>query len=307
MSENKRMTHRMPPFRSVEAFVVAARALSFTEAAATLHLTVPAVSRRIQVLETELGVALFERTHRALQLTAAGESYLAHLAPALETIRRASDGLRGETHGHALIVSLPASLAANWLVPRLPAFHAAHSGIEVELRSMNGHNDLDSSHADLAIWPGPGNWSGLRAERLLDMDAYPVCGAEYLARHPELRAVDNLAACPLLAIAGQPEQWPAWLRAAGVSGTARVRQAFDNFHLLYRAAASGLGVALGVDVIVRPYLEQRQLVRPFDVSVKLSRGYYVVSRRNDWTQRPVSTFREWLLGQARGETVGAAN
>ena len=299
------MGHRMPPFKSIEAFVVAARALSFTEAASRLHLTVPAVSRRIQVLETELGVALFERTHRALQLTAAGEAYLTHLAPALETIRRASDGLRDEARGRSLTVSLPASLAANWLVPRLPGFHASHRDVQVELRSMNGHDDLDSSDADLAIWPGPGNWSGLRTERLLDMDAYPVCGADFLARHPELGGAGDLTACPLLGIAGQPEQWPAWLRGAGVAGAARIEQAFDNYHLLYRAAETGLGVALGVDVIVRPYLEQGQLVRPFDVSVKLSKGFYLVCRGSDWTQRPVSTFREWLMAQARGD--GAAN
>jgi LysR family glycine cleavage system transcriptional activator len=299
------MGHRMPPFKAIEAFVVAARTPSFTQAASRLHLTVPAVSRRIQALETELGVALFERTHRALRLTAAGEVYLTHLAPALETIRRASDELRGAPRGRSLTVSLPASLAANWLVPRLPGFHASHDDIDVALRSMNGHTDLGDD-ADLAIWPGPGSWSGLRAERLLDMDAYPVCGADFLARHPELRSVNDLTACPLLGVAGQPEQWPAWLRGAGVAGTASIRQAFDNLHLLYRAAASGLGVALGVDVVVRPYLAQDELVRPFNVSVKLSRGYYVVCRGSDWTQRPISTFREWLMTQARGD-VGAAN
>ena len=299
------MSHRMPPFKAIEAFVVAARALSFTEAASRLHLTVPAVSRRIQTLETELGVTLFERSHRALRLTEAGQSYLAHLAPALETIRRASDGLRGEARGRSLTVCLPASLAANWLMPRLPGFQASHRDVQVELRSMNGHDDLDGSGADLAIWPGPGHWSGLRAERLLDMDAYPVCGADFLARHPALTSVSNLADCSLLGIAGQPEQWPAWLRAAGVAGAARIERTFDNYHLLYRAAEIGLGVALGVDVIVRPYLAQGQLVRPFDVSVKLSRAYYVVCRSSDWTQRPISTFREWLAAQARDDVIAS--
>jgi LysR family glycine cleavage system transcriptional activator len=118
--------------------------------------------------------------------------------------------------------------------------------------------------------------------------------------------VNDLVACPLLGVAGQPEQWPAWLRGAGVAGAVRIRQAFDNFHLLYRAASSGLGVALGVDVIVRPYLEQGQVVRPFDVSVRLSKGYYVVCRGSDWTRHPVSIFREWLMAQARDE-IGAAN
>jgi len=298
------MGKRMPSFKSIEAFVVVARALSFTEAASALHLTVPAVSRRIKNLETELGVSLFHRKPRALQLTEAGESYLSHLAPAIETIRHASDRVRGHSHGHSLKVSLPASLAANWLVPRLPSFHAKHRGIQIELQSMNGCADLDASEADLAVWPGTGDWPGLRAQRLLDMDAYPVCGADFLGAGQPLRSLDDLLQCPLLGIAGQEDFWPEWLRAAGVVGPARVQQVFDNFHLLYQAAASGLGVALGVDVIVGPYLEASQLVRPFDVSFRLTKGYYVVCRSSDWTQRPIGTFRQWLMTQAGGSKTG---
>src|SRR5215469_4314987 len=108
---HRHSAHRLPPFKSIEAFVVAARALSFTEAAATLHLTVPAISRRIQVLESELGVMLFDRTHRTLRLTDAGEAYLARLAPAVDAIRRASDAVREDARGQSLKVTLPASLA----------------------------------------------------------------------------------------------------------------------------------------------------------------------------------------------------
>ena len=88
------MASRYPPFRCIEAFVAAAQALSFTEAASSLRITVPAVSRRIQTLETDLGVRLFRRGHRAVTLTPAGESYLKKLLPALGTIREASDSLR---------------------------------------------------------------------------------------------------------------------------------------------------------------------------------------------------------------------
>src|SRR4030088_1413309 len=284
------MGKRMPPFKSIEAFVVVARALSFTEAASALHLTVPAVSRRIKSLETELGVSLFHRKPPA---------------PRTETIRHASDRVRGHSHGHSLKVSLPASLAANWLVPRLPSFHAAHRGIQIELQSMNGCADLDASEADLAVWPGTGDWPGLRAQRLLDMDVYPVCGADFLGAGQSLRSLDDLLQCPLLGIAGQEDFWPEWLRAAGVVGPARVQQVFDNFHLLYQAAASGLGVALGVDVSVGPYLEASQLVRPFDVSFRLAKGYYVVCRSSDWTQRPIGTFRQWLMTQAGGSKTGS--
>jgi LysR family glycine cleavage system transcriptional activator len=73
--------------------------------------------------------------------------------------------------------------------------------------------------------------------------------------------------------------------------------------MLYRAAASGLGLALGIDAITKPYLDDGQLIQPFGFSRKLIKGYYVVCRNADWTRRPVCTFREWLMLEARDDTT----
>jgi LysR family transcriptional regulator, glycine cleavage system transcriptional activator len=293
------MKARIPPFKSIEAFVVAARSLSFTAAASTLNLTVPAVSRRIQTLEMDLGVALFQRTHRSLKLTDAGEVYVSRLAPAIEGLQRASDCIRTKAGRRSVKVSLPASLAANWLVPRLHRFRAEHEDINFELESTNGTTDFDEKgDVDLAIWLGTGNWPGVRTERLLDVEASPVCRAELLAEDAGLRTEDDVVKFPLLGIMHQHDLWAEWLRSAGIKRPERVSHAFDNFHLLYRAAASGLGIALGIDVIVRPYLDDGQLVLPFNRWCKLTKGYYVVCRSADWTRRPVSTFREWLMTEA---------
>jgi LysR family transcriptional regulator, glycine cleavage system transcriptional activator len=108
---------------------------------------------------------------------------------------------------------------------------------------------------------------------------------------------------PLLGIRGRPELWPEWLHSAGLSHQVRIDKEFDNLHLLYRAAACGLGIALGVDVLVQPYLDDRQLVRPFNSQFRLSNSYYVVCRTADVSRRPISTFRNWLLAQAGGETT----
>src|SRR5258708_16916187 len=103
------MTVRLPPFKSIEAFVVAGQVQSFSAAATMLHITVPAVSRRIQALETELGVRLFDRAARRLTLTQSGESYLFRLAPAIEAIRGASERIRGESRHNSVKVRLPPS------------------------------------------------------------------------------------------------------------------------------------------------------------------------------------------------------
>ncbi len=304
------MISRMPPFKSSEAFVVAARALSFTEAASTLNITVPAVSRRIQTLESDLGVPLFQRKHRALALTSAGESYFSNLEPAIDCIRRASHRVRSGGRSRSVKISLPASLAANWLLPRLHHFHDAHGGVHVELESNNEYSELESAgehmelaegEADLVIRFCSGNWPGLHSARLFDLEAFPVFSPSFLMRDNACR-LEELGALPLLGIKARPELWPEWFHSAGLPHPARIDQEFDNAHLLYRAAACGLGIALGVDVLVQPYLDDGQLVRPFNLQFRLSNSYYVVCRSADLSRRPVSTFRDWLLAQAAGET-----
>ena len=306
-------TPRMPPFKSIEAFVVAARALSFTETASTLHITVPAVSRRIQTLECELGVTLFRRNHRTLALTHAGELYFSNLEPAIDTICRASQHVRVGTRSRSVKVGIPASLAANWLVPRLHNFHSRHRGIHVELNSLCEQNGvecdqpaLNADEADIVIRLGNGNWPGLRTTRLLDLEGFPVCSPALLVQDTVLHTVGGLAELPLLGIKGQPELWLEWFRNAGLNAPARIDQEFDNLHLLYRAAACGLGIALGVDVLVQPYLDDGQLVRPFNSQFKLSKSYYIVCRTTDLSRRPVSSFRDWLRHRRRATLPAGA-
>lgn len=83
------------PLRSIEAFVLVARVLSLQKAATALNITVPAVSRRIQLLERHLGTRLFDRLPRGLALTPAGESYIADLGPAWDAVQAATASAPG--------------------------------------------------------------------------------------------------------------------------------------------------------------------------------------------------------------------
>ncbi len=131
-----------------------------------------------------------------------------------------------------------------------------------------------------------------------------MCSPSFLVRDDGL---SGLAEQPLLGIRGQPELWPEWFRTAGLASPARIDQEFDNLHLLYRAAACGLGIALGVDVLVQPYLDDGQLVRPFNSRFRLSTSYYLVCRAADLSRRPVSTFRDWLLQEAAADAASRAD
>jgi LysR family glycine cleavage system transcriptional activator len=304
------MVDRLPPFKSIEAFVVAARTLSFTKAASALHITVPAISRRIQALEAELGTPLFQRMNRALKLTRSGELYLQKLAPAIESIREASAGIRYSPRRNAVKVSVVPSFAAHWLIPRLPRFYAEHRAIQVEFDTSMDYVDFDDSDVDVAIRFGSANWSGLQTKRLFDVMAYPVCSHEFVQRLRPPFALNDLVRVPLLGSSHQPELWPGWLRMAGIPRPSEIQVInFDTLHLLYEAAVSGLGVAMGFDAIVRPYVDDGRLTAPFETKFVFPKKFYLVCPTHDHERLPVHIFCRWLMAEAaawRNERAAAA-
>ncbi|HEY4998040.1 MAG TPA: LysR family transcriptional regulator, partial [Usitatibacter sp.] len=145
-------THRsLPPLELLRGFEAAARHLSFTRAAAELFLTQSAVSRQIQALEASVGVALFERRHKALALTEAGEAYYRAIAQTLDQVREATRKLREARKGHVLTVTTTVSFAALWLVPRLSHFRKEHPQVDVRITATHEVVDLVREGVDVAI------------------------------------------------------------------------------------------------------------------------------------------------------------
>src|SRR5581483_4190717 len=118
---------------ALRLFVTAARQSSLTRAAELLGVTQSAASRRIALLERELGAPLFERGRRGVSLTPQGEAYLAAVAPALQLITSATGQARAAAEAEPLKLRVYSTFAVKWLLPRLPQFQAAHPGIDVRL------------------------------------------------------------------------------------------------------------------------------------------------------------------------------
>jgi LysR family glycine cleavage system transcriptional activator len=292
---------RKLPLRSIEAFVVTARTLSLAKAALTLNLTVSAISRRIQILERDLGVQLFQRLPRGLSLTDAGEKYFAALGPSWETVCSATEVARVTAHRRSVKISVMPTFAANWLVPRLVRFHARHAQTEIELETSSEFVDLEARlDLDCAIRLGRGPWTGLDSQCLLPIDAYPVASPEFLAAKRPLRAPIDLLSHTLIGSLHQPEFWPEWFRGAGVDCRQGNYRNFDNLQLVYEAAAGKLGIAIGLDPVVRPYLASGRLVRVYQTDVRLSRSFHLVRRLHDRTSGgALQIFRDWLFREAR--------
>jgi LysR family glycine cleavage system transcriptional activator len=287
--------------RSLQALVVfeaAGRHRSLKLAAAELHVTPSAVSRQIRALEQDLGVQLFRRLHRGIELTDDGASYLVQVGTALADLDRATHSLRARREGAPLRLSVLQSFASNWLVPRLPRFEALHPGIDVRLEATTAYADFRRDAVDLAIRFGRGPWPGLHSEPLLALAFFPVCQPGLRNGAAPLRKPADLAAHTWLEEVHVPDAWSLWLRAAGVAALRPQRTLqYDNAQLLLEAAAAGQGVALASRVIADRYLSERRLIVPFDIYAASAVTYHLVARPEDLDQPAIRAFRNWIHGE----------
>jgi LysR family glycine cleavage system transcriptional activator len=296
----------LPPLAQLEAFEAAARHLSFTKAADELALTQSAVSRQIAAIEDRLGVALFRRLHRALALTAEGETLARAVGDVLRRLHHVTGQIRGSARTRTVVVTTTAGLASLWLIPRLARFTAREPEVDVRISTGQAVVPLDRDGVDLAIrYVGAGS-AGAGSQLLFGERAFPVC-TPALRDDPArpLRAPADLRRHVLLHIetgAGPwPLEWPLWLSAVGLPDLQPVRSMhFSQYDQLIAAALGGQGVALGRSPIVDALLAEGRLVAPFTERLDTARAYYVVQSAAARGKPEVQAFVHWLLDEAAG-------
>jgi LysR family transcriptional regulator, glycine cleavage system transcriptional activator len=292
----------LPPLNALRAFEATARHLSMKRAGEELGVTPGAVSQLVRLLEQRVAVRLFERSHRKLRLTEAGQAYATPLRHAFRQIAEATRALP-QAGGGKLTVSAPPAFAISWLVPRLGRFRAAHPEIALRISTSRGLSNFAEDGVDVAIRHGLGRYKGLVCDRIAAIAMVPVCSPGFLAGlTAPPRGPADLARLPLLHDADRQE-WPLWFQAHGVTEAgagALDGISFDDQTLLIRAAASGHGIALVTDTLARAELDAGSLVQVLDGGWPQEFAYWLVTPRATVDQPPVAAFRAWILGEAGG-------
>ena len=306
---NANLQPRLPSLDLLKGFEAAARLLSFTKAGEELYLSQSAVSRQIQDLEEQLGVRLFERRHRALALTEAGQTLYAAAAQALATMRAVTDRLRAVRGRRTLAVTTTQSFASLWLIPRLAGFTREHPDLDVRISAETRVLDLERDGLDLAIRHGPATMVGPHALRLFGEKVFPVCSPKLLndPKKP-LRVPADLRHHVLLQY-DDPEvrhpwmHWKTWLE---VERIADLRPAanlvFSGYEQIIPAAVAGHGVALGRSPLVRKLLASGELVAPFKRTADPARGYFAIVSKHSAGRPEVAAFVAWLKEEAKQES-----
>ena len=285
------MVRKLPSLNAMRAFEAAGRHESFSEAADELFVTHAAVSRHIRDLETWLGVQLFVRTGRGVELTQAGEKYLSQLTIAFDTLAAATRDLMSDAEQSALTVSVEEAFASRWLVPHLGGFTKAHPDIELSIDPNDDLVNFRSSTADLAIRYGKGNWPDVDADLLIEARIFPVCSPDLL-KEKTLSSADQLNAYTLLH-EDSKQWWAHWLSAEGVSDAVSARGPMFQGHLALEAAEAGQGFALGDQVLTVEALREGWLIKPLP-GYHAQGGYYLVTPRGVEDTSTVRAFRSWI-------------
>jgi LysR family glycine cleavage system transcriptional activator len=289
---------RLPPLNALRAFEAAARHQSIVRAADELCVTQGAVSRHVKLLEEDLGIRLFRRLPRGIELTEQGRSLLPILSDAFESI--AIGARQVASAKRDLKIISPPSFSIRWLIPRLESFRERFPDIQIRLTTaMYDWDEFYGGDFDLAFDCGnPARPDGFEAVTILPELLTPVCAPEILDAGPLLERPEDLAAFELLHSTPDRRDWTVWLEAYGVKGVNPMSgEVFPNLDMAIKAAVMGRGMVIGDMVLIQDELETRKLVRPLhDLTLTTGwQGYCLVGPAGCWDDHRVSAFKSWLL------------
>lgn len=276
----------------LRVFHAVCRAKGVSRAAEALNVTPGAVSQQIKQLENGLGVQLFRKSGREIELTPVGERLAHRVSQAFDQLEDALEDAANARFGNSLRLKVTPSLAIKWLVPRLGGFYAQHPEIDLEIAATTRADDIRLEGADCVIRHGIGEWTDVELDHLFDDEFVPVCAPRLL---DQVRSPEDLLRCNLLHSMLRPEAWELWFASLALRQRPRSKGiTLANAALCYQAAADGLGVAIAQRAYVEDDLRSGKLAVPVDRVARTESGYYLVCDPAKADAPAVRMFRQWI-------------
>lgn len=294
------MADQLPPLQTLRAFEATGRRLSMTLAAQELHLTHGAVSRQIKALEDHLGVPLFRRLTRRIELTDAGQAFFSTVTRLLSELAREAEELRRKNDTSRLVVNCSVSFASKWLTQRLHRLMATSPDLDIHLEVTDAPVDFAAGHVDVALRYGDGEYAFAASERIMNETVSPVCSPDYRDRMGGFHAMDDLAKCQLIHEIGMNTTWERWFAMMALPYPGRRGPGYSHGSMSIDAAVRGAGVALGRSVLVAEDLAAGRLISLFpQATLEVEWGYDLIYRIGNQDHPKVRIFRDWILRELR--------
>ncbi len=292
----------------LRAFEAVARHLNFRAAAEELSLTQSAVSRQIQAMEEEVGVPLFLRHTRAVELTAAGSQLLRAVLPSVERIDSTVRLIRRSAGRKSVTISTWASFASMWLIPRLEDFQSEHPDIDIRIDASDVPVDMETADIDIALRYVRPAQAPAQAIRLFDEQLTPVASPWLLKSGHALKKGSDLVHFGLIEASDshrtQNLQWLTWRRWLDTHNFKTLEPKrwlyFNYAHQIAQAALTGQGLALARMPLVADSLASGDLVEILPhMRLESPMAYWLIVGPRAAARPEIIAFCKWLQAQAQ--------
>lgn len=285
----RNLRHRLGALRVFDAVC---KAGGVRRAATQLSVTPGAVSQQIRQLEGALGVVLFRKSGREIELTEMGRDLAQRIGDLFDQVEMTVDEFVDRSKSARIRLKVIPSFATKWLIPRLAGFCAEYPDINVSIATVTQADEVATlGDADFVVRPGTGQWRGLHTDLLFSDAFVPACSP---ALGREITVVDDLASATLVHSMMRPEAWGFWLESAGAPAAASTRNiSLANTALCLQAAADGVGIAMVQQAYIVDDLNAGRVVIPIHHVAKTGLGYFLACDAQRADAFPLTVFREW--------------
>lgn len=292
----QRLRSTLPSPNLLVTFEASGRLLSFTRAATELNVTRVAVSQQIRALEEFLGVSLFRRLHRAIELTSVGERYHRAISGALEQAARATTEISRVTDKNIVNITATAGFTTYWLMPNIGDFRQQHPDIELRFIISDRFLDLVEENIDVAIRYADPPFQGFNAELLVREVIAPTCAASFVESGRSLLP-EEMYRYPLIHLDGpydEQTRWPHWFRTRGLEWRAQGGITVNTYTNLVQAVLDGQGFALIGEPLIEGFLKSGTLIQPVAAPPVQRRAFYLVTPSNRRPSTVANLFCDWI-------------
>ncbi|HAT85351.1 MAG TPA: hypothetical protein DCS30_04980 [Rhizobiales bacterium] len=299
------MSENLPPLHAVRAFEQAGRFLNLSSAAQELGVSPGAISQQVSQLEKWIGCKLFRRTNRGLEFTKAGQEYYATVSSIFDALRKSTSSISRPDIKKTFVVSVTASFAMKWLMPRLQTFREEWSDVEIKIKTTELFGKFDLSDGDVGIRYGLGDFGAFKSTLIARDRLLLVSSPDLFPEGVSDDEISYILDAPFLAdrhsklITGYPS-WHQYLDRLGLQGgwELEVRE-FSQHWMVIEAAANGEGVALVKECLVKDEIRKKRLQVLGAKTIEAPSGYYLVHLAENINDPVIRSFRKWLLQELK--------
>ena len=293
----------LPSASALVVFEAAGRHENFSRAAEELAMTQAAVSYAIRALETQIGVPLFHRSHRAVALTETGARFHADVSAGLARIQKSAEQIRAKGREANVTLSASTAFASMWMLPRIPRLRQDLPDIDLRIQTSERDIDLMAENIPLGIRSAPPGafpeyashvlaWERIEAvigPAYVDRFGMPQSDEE-IVRHRLIHLEEPYRPCP---------DWGEWLRAIGLARPPLASGLLINdYVLVVQAVMQGQGIALGWKHLTDPLVEAGLLLRASGHVLETDSAFQILWPRDRPLPAAAAQVRDWLIANA---------